>query len=321
MTTILMRMLLACGLSIAMMAAVAQDFPTRPIRLIVPLPPGGSNDLLARYLALKLTEAWGQPVLVENRPGGNTIIGTEQVVNAPADGHTLLIGVTSTYTINPLIYSKLSYDPVRDLSPVTMIGDHALIVAVNPSVPASSLRELIDLAKSQPGRLNYGTPTVTFQVVIEEFNQAAGVKSNHIPYKGSVPMLTGLLAGDLQFVFIDPPPALPHLRAGKLRALAVTSANRAPYLPDVPTVAEAGISGYAAALWIGLFAPSATPRAIVTKLQQEVSRIVRSPEGRERFAALGISPVGGTSEEFLTYLKAEAIRYAPVIRATNIRAD
>ncbi len=304
-------------------AVLAQTaaFPTKPMRLVVPLPPGGSNDLIARHVAQKFGESWGHPVVVENRPGANTIIGTEQVVKSAPDGHTLLIGVTSTWNINPVIYPKLSYEPARDLAPVTMLGNHALIIAVNPAVPANSLRELVALAKAQPGKLNYGTPAVSFHVVVETFSEAAGARFNRVPYKGSVPALAGLLGGDLQFVFIDPPPALPHIRAGKLRALAVTSTRRTSYLPDVPTVAEAGIPGFEAVFWIGLFAPAATPRDVIAKLQQEASRAVLGPEGRERMAALGIDPVGNSPEEFAAYLKAEGARYAPVIRAANIGAE
>ena len=309
-------MLGACG-------AYAQtaSFPNRPVRLVVPLPPGGSNDLIARFVAQKFGESWGQPVVVENRPGANTIIGTEQVVKSAPDGHTLLIGVTSTWNINPVIYPKLPYEPARDLAPVTMLGNHALIIAVNPAVPANSLREFVALAKSQPGKLNYGTPAVAFHVVVETFSEAAGARFNRVPYKGSVPALAGLLGGDLQFVFVDPPPALPHIRAGKLRALAVTSNRRTSYLPEVPTVAEAGIPGFEAVFWIGLFAPAATPREVVVKLQQEAARAVLGPEGRERMTALGIDPVANSPEEFSAYLKAEGARYAPVIRAANISAE
>ena len=321
-----MKKIIRCVLALALCnagAVLAQTaaFPNKPMRLVVPLPPGGSNDLIARHVAQKFGESWGQPVVVENRPGANTIIGTEQVVKSAPDGHTLLIGVTSTWNINPVIYPKLSYEPSRDLAPVTMLGNHALIIAVNPAVPANSLRELVALAKSQPGKLNYGTPAVAFHVVVETFSEAAVARFNRVPYKGSVPALSGLLGGDLQFVFIDPPPALPHIRAGKLRALAVTSTRRTSYLPDVPTVAEAGIPGFEAVFWIGLFAPAATPRDIIAKLQQEASRAVLGPEGRERMAALGIDPVGNSPEDFAAYLKAEGARYAPVIRAANITAE
>jgi tripartite-type tricarboxylate transporter receptor subunit TctC len=315
-------LLLFAGL-LGAQATLAQTpaYPSKPIRMVVPFPPGASNDIMARIAAQHMTQAWSQPVLVENRPGANSIIGAEIVAKAPPDGHTLLIGVSSTYTVNPAVYSKLPYDPVRDLAPVTMMGSLPLVIAVHPSVPASTIPEFIALAKGRPGQLNYGTPTITFHVAVESFSQLTGIRLNRVPYNGSVPTLTGLMAGDVQFVFMDSPPIVPLVKSGKLRALAVTSAKRAPSLPQVPTVAESGQPGYELIFWTGLFAPAATPRPIISRLQAETARAMHAPENRERFAALGIDPVGNSPEEFAAYLRTEAARYAKVIREANIRVD
>ena len=301
--------------------AIAQPYPSKPIRVVVAFPPGGTNDILARLIGQRWSEAWGQPVIIENRPGANTIIGAELVVKSAPDGYTLLVGASSTYTVNPAIYPKLPYDPVRDLAPVTVLGSIPLVVAVHPSVPANSVRELIALAKSRPGQLNYGTPTVTFQVVIEMFAQMASVQFNRIPYKGSVPTLTGLIAGDVQIVFLDAPPIIPHLRSGKVKALAVTSAERFTAVPDLPTVGESGLPGYEVVFWTGLFAPAGTPREIVSRLQQETVRALQIPATRERLASLAIVPGGIPSEQFVEQLRAEAARYAAVAKKLNIQTD
>ena len=301
--------------------AIAQPYPSKPIRVVVAFPPGGTNDILARLIGQRWSEAWGQPVIIENRPGANTIIGAELVVKSAPDGYTLLVGASSTYTVNPAIYPKLPYDPVRDLAPVTVLGSIPLVVAVHPSVPANSVRELIALAKSRPGQLNYGTPTVTFQVVIEMFAQMASVQFNRIPYKGSVPTLTGLIAGDVQMVFLDAPPIIPHLRSGKVKALAVTSAERFTAVPDLPTVGESGLPGYEVVFWTGLFAPAGTPREIVSRLQQETVRALQIPATRERLASLAIVPGGIPSEQFVEQLRAEAARYAAVAKKLNIQTD
>jgi len=302
-------------------SAIGQAYPSKPVRVVVAFPPGGTNDILARLIGQRWSEAWGQPVIVENRPGANTIIGAEIVVKAPPDGYTLLVGASSTYTVNPAIYRKLPYDPVRDLAPVTIFGSIPLVIAVHPSVPANSVRELIALAKSRPGQLNYGTPSVTFQVVIEMFAQMASVQFNRIPYKGSVPTLTGLIAGDVQFVFLDAPPIIPHLRSGKLKALAVTSHERFAAVPDLPTVGESGLPGYEVVFWTGLFAPAGTPREIIARLQQETVRVLQLPATRERLASLAIVPGGIPTAQFVEQLRVEAARYATVAKKLNIQTD
>ena len=309
---------------LAVQAALAQTpgpYPSKPVRMVVAFPPGASNDIMGRIAAQRMSQVWGQPVVVENRPGANTIIGAELVAKAPPDGHTLLIGASSTYTVNPALYPKLPYDPVRDLAPVTLMGSLALTVAVNPSVPVSSIGELIALAKARPGQINYGTPTVTFHVAVESFSQLTGIKVTRIPYNGSVPTVTGLMAGDIQFVFMDPPAVIPQIKAGKVRAIAVTSLQRVPYLPDVPTVAESGLPGFEIIFWTGLFAPGGTPRDIIGRVQAEAAKAMHAPENRERLNTMGIVPVGDTPEEFAALLKKEAASYAKVIKEANIQAE
>ena len=313
---------IACVLSGGIAAGQgASGFPSRPMRIVVAFPPGGSNDILARIVAQRMSETWNQPVVVENRPGANTIIAVEQVIKSPPDGHTLLVGASSTYTINPQTYAKLPYDPVRDLMPVTLMGSHPMVVAVHPSLAAKSIPELIALAKSRPGQINYGTPTVTFQVMVETFSQMAGVQLNHIPYKGSVPALTALIANDVQMIFIDPAPIVSHLRSGRVRGLAVTSPVRSPSVPELPTVAEAGLPGFEGVPWNGLFAPAGTPRDVIAKLQAEAHAAVHRPELRERLTGLGIDPVANTPEQFTELLRAEAARFATVVRAAKIKAE
>jgi tripartite-type tricarboxylate transporter receptor subunit TctC len=309
------------GASQRALAQGAPAYPSKPIRVVVAFPPGGSNDIMARVSAQHLSSVWNQPVLVENRPGANTIIAAEIVAKAPPDGYTLLVGASSTYTINPSAYAKLPYDPLRDLAPVAMMGSTPLVIAVHPSVPANSLREFIALAKSRPGEINYGTPTITFHVAVESFSQLTGIRMTRIPYKGSVPTVTGLLGNDVQFVFMDAPPIVAHVKAGKVRALAVTTAKRIASLPDVPTVAESGQPGYELAFWNGLFAPAGTPRDIIAKLNAEVTRAMNAPEQRERFAAMGLDPHALSPEEFSAALQSEASRYARVIREGKITAE
>lgn len=319
------RLLLAAASMFAVEAALAQSvspaFPSKAIRMVVALPPGGSNDILARVVAQGMTDAWGQPAIVENRPGANSIIAIEQLLRAPPDGHTLLVGGTTTYSINPFAYKKLPYDPWRDMAPITMLANLPLLVAVHPSIPAKSVLELIALAKSRPGELNYGSPSIIFHVIAETFSQQAGIRLTHVPYKGGVPTVTGLMAGDVQLSFIAPAPSLAHIKSGKLRALAITSSERAPYLPDLPTVAESGLPGYETVVSIGLFTRAGPPREVISRIQAEVARTLRAPAVRERLTPLGINPVGNSPEAFTAFLRRESARFGPVIKAANIRAD
>ncbi len=314
---------IAClfGFLLAAGAAFGQSYPAKPIRFVVGFPPGGTNDVLGRLFAQKLTDAWGQPVIVDNRPGASSIIATELVAKAPADGYTLLIGAFSQMIINPYLYANLPYDPIRDFAPVTVLGSFALILGVHPSNPANSVKDLIDELKAKPGQMNYGAPSVWFQLTTEMFKQMASVDMRHIPYKGSIQALSALMAGDVQVAFIDPPPMIPQVRAGKVKALAVSSLTRSPLYPDIPTVAESGLPGFEMVGWLGLFAPSGTQREIVSKLQEQIVRILQQPDIRKRMAALDVIPGGSTPEQLAAQLKADITRYSAVMRAANMKAE
>jgi tripartite-type tricarboxylate transporter receptor subunit TctC len=306
-------LLVCCSLS---------PYPAKPVRIVVPAAPGGTIDIFARAIGQKLGEALGQPVIVENRAGGGTNIGNEAVAKAAPDGYTLLMGGVTIAT-NPSLYASLAYDPAKDLVPVSILVASGNVLIVNPAVAATSVRELVALAKAQPGRLNFGSPSTgsTPHLAGELFKSIAGVDIVHVPYKGAAPALTDLMAGQLQIGFDNIPPALPHIQSGKLRALAVTSARRSALLPDLPTMGEAGLPGFDVSAWFGLFAPAGTPPEIVTRVQAEAVRALRSPEVRERIAALGFDPLGMTTEESAAYVKAETARWAKIIKASGARAD
>ena len=306
----------------ALGAACAQGaYPAKPIRLVVGFPPGGANDILGRLLGQKMQEAWGQSVLVDNRPGANAIIATEFVAKAAPDGYTLLIGASGAMVFNPGLYRKLPYDPVRDFAPITMVGAFPLVLALNPGVPARSVGELIALARERPGKLNYSAGSSPFQLAAELFKHQAGLSITHIPYKGSVQAVQAVMAGEADLTFVDSPPVIPQLKAGRLRGLAVTAKTRAASLPDLPTMAAAGMPDYEVVLWTGLFAPAGTPPEIVAQLQAEVARIVQLPDIRERFAGLGIDPVGNSSELLAATLKQEIIKWSAVARTAGVKAE
>ncbi len=268
-------------------AAQAPAYPTKPIRLVVPFPPGGATDILAREVAKHLTEAWGQSVVVDNRPGAGGNIGSELVAKAAPDGYTLEMGTVGTHAINASLYSKMPYDHVKDFVPVILVAGVPNVLEVNPSVPVNSVQELIAYAKANPGKLNFASSGAGTSIHLsgELFKVMAGVQMTHVPYKGSAPALQDLLGGQVQLMFDNLPPSLPQIKAGKLRALAVTSTTRAPALPDVPTVAEAGLPGFEASSWFGVLAPAGTPPAIVAKLNAEIAKWLTSPEAKEKLAA------------------------------------
>jgi tripartite-type tricarboxylate transporter receptor subunit TctC len=300
-------------------AAHAQTFPSKPVRLIVPFAPGGSTDIVARVLGQKLNEAWGQPVLVDNRAGGSTVIGTEIVAKAPPDGHTLLV-TPAPFTIVPSLMKKLPYDPVKDFEPITLINTTPLVVVVHPGVPARTIKELVALAKSKPGALNYGSSGSggSNHLAGELFNAMAGVKMVHVPYKGNAPALTDLVGGHVDVVFNGLTSALPFVKSGKLRALGVTSLNRSSTLPNVPTLDEAGLKGFQAVAWNGLTAPARTPRAVIDRINADVLKVVRSPELAEKLKAEGSDPVGNSPEAYAQFLRDEIAKWAKVIRVANI---
>jgi tripartite-type tricarboxylate transporter receptor subunit TctC len=300
--------------------AGAQGYPTKPVRFIVPFAPGGSTDIIGRTVAQKLTELWGQTVIVDNRPGGSTVIGTDLVAKSPPDGHTLLV-TPAPFTIVPSLIAKLPYDPAKDFEPITLINTTPLVVVVHPGVPAKSVKELIALAKAKPGALNYGSSGAggSNHLAGELFNAMAGVKTVHIPYKGNAPALTDLLGGHVDLVYNGLTSALPFIKSGKLRALAVTSLNRSGALPDVPTLDEAGLKGFQAVAWNGLTAPARTPQAVVAKVNADVMKIMKSPELAERLKAEGSDPVGSTPERYAAFLREEIAKWGKVIKAAGIK--
>jgi tripartite-type tricarboxylate transporter receptor subunit TctC len=299
----------------------AQTYPTKPIRLVVGFPPGGANDILARLIGARLQEAWGQSVIVENKPGANAIIGTDFVAKSAPDGYTLLIGASGAMTFNPGLYDKLSYDPVRDFAPVTMLGSFPLVLGVNPALPAQSVKELIALAKASPGKFNYGAGSTPFQLAAELFKLQAGLDIKHIPYKGSVAMATAVVTNDVQLAFMDAPPAMPQIKAGRIRALAVTSRTRAPALPEVPTMIEAGMGQYEVVLWTSLFAPAGTPKPVLDALHAQAVKALQVPQVRESMAGLGIDPVGNTPAELGAILKADLEKWTAVAKSAGVKAE
>ena len=302
-------------------AGAQPAYPSKPLHLVVGFPPGGANDILARLVGAKLQEQWGQPVVIDNKPGANAIIATEFVARSAPDGYTLLVGASGAMAFNPGLYSKLSYDPVRDFEPVTMLGSFPLVFAVSPSVPAQSVKELVQLAAAAPGRYNYSAGSTPFQLAMELFKLRSGIAVNHIAYKGSAQAVSAVLANEVQMTFVDAPPAVGQIKAGKLRALAVTSRTRAPVLPESPTMIEAGIADFEVVLWTSVFAPAGTPRPVVERLQQKIAAILRLPDVAERMAALGIEPIGGTPAQLAAVLRADVEKWTAVAKSANVKAD
>lgn len=302
-------------------ASAAEPYPVKPIRLIVGFPPGGGNDIQARLVSQKLTEAWGQSVVVENKPGANAIIATQLVAESPPDGYTLYVGASGAMTFNPGLYSKLPYDPIKDFVAVVQIASFPLVMAVHPSVPAANIGEFISLAKSQPGKLTYSSGSSPFHVATELFKQQAAVDLVHVPYKGSAQSITSTVAGETNLVTVDLPPALVQIRAGRLRGLAVTSPKRSPVAPELPTVAESGLPNFDVVLWSGIFAPAGTPPEIVDKIHAAVTRVLQMDDVKARLAELGYEPGSLTRAEFARRVASESAKWTRVARDANIRAD
>jgi len=303
--------------------AVAQSYPVKSIRLIVPSTPGGGPDIMARAVGQKLTEAWGQTVVVENRGGAGGIIGSEAAAKAPADGYTLVMANAGSHAVNASLYAKLPYDPVKDFAPVTLVSSAPNILIVHPSLPAKTVRELIVLAKQKPDTLTFGSGSngSTAHLTGELFKLAAGVCLVHVPFKGAPAAVVGVMSGEVALAFPNIPPALPQVKAGKLRALGVTTLTRAAAAPEVPTLAEAGLPGFEAVAWFGVLAPAGTPRDIVVKLSQEIARIVRTPEMQERLRLEGAEAVGSTPEQFAETIRRDIAKWAAVVKASGARAD
>jgi tripartite-type tricarboxylate transporter receptor subunit TctC len=299
----------------------AGGYPERAVRIVVPFGAGGGTDTIARVIAAKLRESFGQPVLVENKPGAQGIIAAESVRNAPPDGYAILLATAGPMAANAAIYSKLPYHPLRDFIPVAMIGTYPLIMVVNSSLPVGSVQELIGYAKARPDKVNYGTSGSLGQLVSELFNQQAGTRFQYIPYKSSGDFVTALLANEVTMALSDTPPVSSQVRAGKLRALAITSAGRHPGWPDVPTMAEAGVADFVVEFWNGLFVPARTPAQVVRRLYSGIARAVAQPDLRERLNGLGVDPAAMPGEEFARIIAADIARWTAVARAANIKAD
>ncbi len=312
-----MFLLLCCGLE----TAVAQPYPSRPIRLLIQFSPGGAPDLIARTLGAKLTEAWGQPVIVDSRPGAGGNLAVEIAAKAPPDGYTLIV-VSPTIVINPSLYRNLSWDPIRDFAPVTLAGTLPNMLMVHPSVPARSVKELIAFAKARPGQLNYSTSGVgtSVHLAAELFKAMSGVDITHVPYKGGAQAMMAVISGEVPLTF-GSASALAQVRAGKLIAVGMTSSKRWAGLPHVPTIAESGLPGYEVVNWFGILAPRATPPDIVAKLSQESIRALRLPDVQERLRRESIDVSATSAEEFGAYMRAEMAKWAKVIKTVGIRVE
>ncbi len=314
----------AAALSLTSVAgAQTPAYPSKPIRLVVPFPAGGTTDILARAVAQKLTEAWGQPVVVDNRPGAGGNIGSELVAKAAADGYTLEMGTVGTHAINPSLYAKMPYDHVKDFAPVILVAGVPNVLVVNPGVPAHSVAELIAYAKTHPGKLNFASSGSGTSIHLsgELFKVMSGADMMHVPYKGSAPALADLIGGQVQLMFDNLPSSLPQIRAGKLRALAVTSGTRAAALPDTPTIAESGLPGFEASSWFGVLAPAGTPPAIVSKLNAEIAKWLASPEAKEKMQSQGANAAGGSPEDFARHIQAETAKWAKVVKDSGAKVD
>jgi tripartite-type tricarboxylate transporter receptor subunit TctC len=304
-------------------AGQADPYPARPLRIVVPFPAGGTTDILARAVAQKLTDSWGQAVVVDNRPGAGGNIGSELVARSTADGYTLLMGTVGTHAINVSLYPKLPFDPVKDFVPIILVAGVPNVLEVNPGVPANSMAELVAYAKANPGKLNFASSGngTSIHLSGELFKSMTGVSMTHVPYKGSAPAISDLLGGQVQLMFDNLPSSLAQIKAGKLRALAVTSATRSAALPDVPTIAESGLPGFEASSWFGLLAPAGTPSPIVAKLNGEVAKWLATPEAREKMLASGANAAGGTPDDFARHIAAETTKWAKVVKDSGARID
>jgi len=317
------RALAAALLVVAAPVALGQAaYPTKPVRLVVPFPAGGTTDLLARAAAQKLSEAWGQQVIVDNRPGAAGNIGAELVSKAAPDGYTLLMGTVGTHAINPSLYAKMPYDHVKDFAPVILVAGVPNVLVVNPGLPVNSVAELIAYAKANPGKLNFASSGSGTSIHLsgELFKTMTGVQMTHVPYKGSAPALTDLMGGQVQLMFDNLPSSLAFIKAGKLRALGVTSAVRAAALPDTPTVADT-VPGFEASSWFGILAPAGTPRDIVTKINAETAKWLASPDAKEKLAGQGANVAGGSPDAFAKHIQTETAKWAKVVKDSGAKVD
>ena len=325
---IVFKLFLAAGIlfaSIAVYAAqnTAGDYPNRPIRIIVTFPPGGPTDIIARVVGQKLAEAWGQPVVIDNRSGAGGNIGTDLAAKSAPDGYTLLLSNFGPMAISPFVYAKLPYDPVKDLTPITLAATAWFFVVTNPSSPLTSIKELIAQAKANPDKITFSSSgnASPSHLAGALFQSSAGVKLTHVPYKGGAPAVGAVIAGEVQMAIESPPPIVPQVKAGKLRALGAARATRSPLLPDVPTVSEAGLPGFEVGSWYGFHAPAGTPKLIIDKLHAEMVKAMKTPELREKFSNVGAETIANTPAEYGAFVQAELKKWSKVVRSTGVKID
>jgi len=304
-------------------AAQTPAFPSKPVKLVVPFPPGGPLDVIGRSIAQKLAEAWGQSVVVDNRPGAGGNIGADVVAKSPPDGYTVVMGALSTHAVNPSLYPTMPYDAVRDFAPITLVATTPNVLVINPSLPVSSVRELIAYAKAHPGKLSFGSGSngSAGHLAGELFKVDAGVDMVHIPYKGGAPAMQGLLAGDTQLMFDNLANSMPQVKAGKLKALAVTTGQRSKLVPELPTMAEAGVPGFDIATWFGLLAPAGTPPDVIARWNADVVKILNAPDMRERLAAQGAEAAPSSPAEFAAFIGRELPKYARIVKLSGAKVD
>ena len=302
---------------------LAQAYPAKPIRLICPYAPGGATDIISRAVAVELSKTLGQPVNVDNRPGAGANLGSEMAARSAPDGYTLLTSASSLHGITPFLYKKLNYDPNKDLAPVIVLAGFANVLVVNPAVPANSVKELIALVRAQPGKLTCASSGSgsTIHMSCEMFKHMLGVEITHVPYKGSGPAVTDLMGGQVSMMFDNIPSSITHIRSGKLRALATTGAQRAPSLPDLPTIAESGVPGYESTAWFGIAVPAGTPKEIIARLNADGQKATKSPEFVKRMTDLGYEIVGGTPEQMAAMIQDEVRRWGPIVNASGAKVD
>ena len=322
----LKRAAVVLGIAIGLGAAMpswAQTYPAKPVRMVVPFPPGGATDILARVVGQKLGEYLGQPVVIENRGGAGGNIGAEVVAKAPPDGYTVLFSTSGVIVVNPNLYRKMTFDPIRDFAPVAMAATHGNLLLVHPSLPVKSVKDLIALARAKPGQLNYGSGGVgtSPHLAAELFKVMTGTDLVHVPYKGGNPSVTGLLSGEVGLMFASIPSVLQHARSGRLRALAITSAQRSAVAPNLPTVAEAGVPGYQVDIWLGVLVPTGTPREVIARLNGGIIKALTAPEVKERLEPEGFEPSAMSPDEFARHIRAELPVWAKVVQAAKLRAD
>jgi tripartite-type tricarboxylate transporter receptor subunit TctC len=312
-----------CALAILPGAALAQAWPAKPIRLMVPFPPGGSTDIVARIVAQKLSEKLGQSIVIENRGGAGGTLGTAVVAKAAPDGYTLTVASTSTHVVAPSVYTKLDYDPVKDFAPVSLMAVSPYLLVVNPSLPAKTLKELVALAKKQPGKLNYASAGVgsTTHLAMEMLKHASATYMLHIPYNGNGPAGTALIGGQVEVLFGSLPALLPHAKSGRARALAVGTPKRSPSLPEVPTVAESGYPGFDASLWLAIMAPAGTPQPVIERLNRELIAIVSAADTRDAFDKAGTEPLTGTPADLAAMIRDGVPKYAQIIKTAGVKAE